>query len=423
MFLDTNLVLDINHIYKKFSRNYNHSRKQLLRNLWQSLQGRLADNNTLSPNEFWALQNVSLQLKQGETVGLIGLNGSGKSTLLKLISGIYLPDGGQINIQGEVGGLIELNTGIQPSMSGRDNIFVKGALLGRSRAEMSALYDEIVAFAELEAFIHAPVRTYSSGMKARLGFSIAIHMQPDIFLIDEVLSVGDFRFRQKCLDRVNELREQMSVIFVSHSMNQVLLFCDRVIVLNKGQVDFEGEPKVAIEHYTQEIESKHKPKLNKIDKPTRPFYGDLFWNEEKISEVEHYWANVNLDKIELAQTGTEINLVIQFHLCHTPKNLVIGVPIWDKQGNYITGIGTDMDNLTLNWQHNTTYQVVLNFKELIFNPHNYVAVVAIHDGLEFYYRGLVDSLTVENYQRFFGFVTAPHNWMIDTLNNHIEKNS
>jgi ABC-type polysaccharide/polyol phosphate transport system ATPase subunit len=414
MFLKPDVVLEVNKVHKRFSRNYARARKQLMHNFWLSMRGRYDDAVQLEPGEFWALKDISFELKRGETLGLIGLNGSGKSTLLKMINGIYLPDHGEINIEGEVGGLIELNAGIQPNLSGRDNIFVKGALLGRSRTEMMALYDPIVEFAELGDFINSPVRTYSSGMKMRLGFSIAIHMQPDILLMDEVMAVGDFRFRQKCLDRVNAMRETMSVIFVSHSMNQISLFCDRVIVLDNGRMEYEGDPKAAIEYYLAEIEEKKETLAGKAQL-VKPFHEDLFINEDKISNIEHYWADADLNKIDKAVTGQEVNLVIRFSLQVTPRNLVIGVPLWDSEGNYITAVSTDMKEIQITGDDNNFYKVVLNFPELILNPGNgYVSVIAIVDGPEFFYRGLNNILSVENYRRNFGFVTAPHKWKIIT---------
>lgn len=408
------IILEVNNVYKKFARSYTQARKQLMGTFWRAMWGDGNGQVKLQADEFWALKNVSFTLKRGETLGLIGLNGSGKSTLLKLINGIYLPDQGEIRLAGEVGGLIELNAGMQPALSGRDNIFIKGALLGRSRREMARLYEAIVDFAELDEFINSPVKTYSSGMKMRLGFAIAIHTKPDILLMDEVMAVGDFRFRQKCLDRVNELRQALSVIFVSHSMNQVSIFCDRVIVLHKGVIEYEGPTDEAIQYYMAEIENSQKKPATQPS-AVKPFYGDLYHNEEKICQVEHYWADASLNKIEQATTGMEVNLVIRFQLKTTPKNLIIGVPIWDKNGNYITGISTDMDRVDPAWSQDGFYQVILNMNELIFNPNEYVSIIAINNGPEFYYRGLNDMLTVENYQRNFGFVTVSHKWWVEKV--------
>jgi ABC-type Fe3+/spermidine/putrescine transport system ATPase subunit len=261
-------------------------------------------------------------------------------------------------------------------------------------------------------------------MKMRLGFSIAIHMKPDILLMDEVMAVGDFRFRQKCLDRVNEMRETMSAIFVSHSMNQVSLFCDRVIVLNRGVAEYEGPTDEAIRYYMSEIETQHKKPAVQTS-AIKPIYGDLFHNEEKICNIEHYWADTNLNKIDRAVTSTEVNIVIKFQLKTKPKNLVIGVPIWDKNGNFITAISSDLQQVKLTGDEKGRYHVVLNFPELVLNPNdNYVSVVAIVDGPEFYYRELNDPLTVEDHRRNLGFITPPHKWTIsnDAASYEMTKN-
>jgi ABC-type polysaccharide/polyol phosphate transport system ATPase subunit len=349
-------------------------------------------------------------LRRGETLGLIGLNGSGKSTLLKLINGIYLPDHGEINIEGEVGGLIELNSGMQPALSGRDNIFIKGALLGRSRVEMMGLYNKIVEFAELDDFINSPVKNYSSGMKMRLGFSIAIHMQPNILLMDEVMAVGDFRFQQKCLDRVNEMRETMSTIFVSHSMNQIALFCDHVIVLDKGDVVFRGEPEAAIKYYMSEIEEK-KESAKKVQ-ATNPFYGvygDIFINNNKITDVKHEWVTqTGQSTVELFQT---LKLEFSFRLLYEPRELQIGVPVWSVEEQKIVAafpydllkepeIKINADGVVVGELEFSCY----------LNPGPYISSFNVKDGPEFLYRLPSNEFKVEHGPRVFGYVTLPHQW-------------
>ena len=159
--------------------------------------------------------------------------------------------------------------------------------------------------------------------------------------------------------------------------------------------------------------NKKKQPSKKVIKDIRPFYGDLFFNEEKICNIEHYWADKDLNKIDCAETGSEVNVVVKFQLKTRPRKLfTVGIPIWDKNGNYITGIATDMDRIELRGNENNYYHVLLNFPELSFNPNEYISVVAIHDGLEFYYRGLNTTLTVQNYKRCFGFITAAHKWIV-----------
>lgn len=188
----------------------------------------------LRPDEFWAVQNVSFQLKRGECLGLIGHNGAGKSTLLKVLNGLIPPDTGRITMRGRVAALIELNAGFNPILSGRENIFNQAALLGFTRDEIIEKFDDIVAFAEIGDFLDMPVQNYSSGMKVRLGFAVAAQMEPDILIIDEVLAVGDVGFRYKCLNRMAELLKTSCFIFVSHAMPQVARICTSVLHMGHG---------------------------------------------------------------------------------------------------------------------------------------------------------------------------------------------
>jgi len=199
---------------------------------------------------FWALDNVNISIHRGEVYGLIGRNGAGKSTLLKVISRVLRPTKGRIVIYGKVAPLLEVGAGFHPELTGRENIFLNGALLGYSQKEMEACFDQIVDFAELRQFIDASIRTYSSGMYTRLGFAVATAHVPDILLVDEILSVGDGAFQQKCFTRINEFRKQgATIVMVSHSMEQVENLCQRVAWINKGKVELEGDPITIINAY------------------------------------------------------------------------------------------------------------------------------------------------------------------------------
>lgn len=201
---------------------------------------------------FWALRGVSFQVRPGESVGLIGHNGSGKSTLLKIAAGVLRPTEGAVQVDGRVSPMIELAAGFDPDLTGRDNVFLNGALMGHSRKEMAKKFDRIVEFSELGEFIDQPVKNYSSGMYARLGFAIAADVDPEILIIDEVLAVGDERFQDKCMERIRSIRKGGCTIFyVSHGMGSVAELCDRVIVLHHGQLMFDGQPGPAIERYRE----------------------------------------------------------------------------------------------------------------------------------------------------------------------------
>lgn len=206
------------------------------------------------PEAFWALRDIEVLVDQGSTVGLIGHNGSGKSTLLKCIAGILRPNAGTITTTGRVAALLELGAGFQPDLTGRENVFLNGSILGLSRREIARHFDDIVAFSELEQFIDTQVKHYSSGMFVRLGFAVAVNLDPDILLIDEVLAVGDEAFQRKCLDRVREFqREGRTIVFVTHAVSQVQEICERAVVLDHGVLVADGDPAAAIATFREHL--------------------------------------------------------------------------------------------------------------------------------------------------------------------------
>ncbi|MET3962997.1 ABC-2 type transport system ATP-binding protein [Marmoricola sp. OAE513] len=199
--------------------------------------------------QFQAINDVSFTIEQGESIGLMGLNGSGKSTLLKLINGVMSPDQGTIRTRGRIAGLIATGAGFHPQLTGRENLYLNGAILGMSEAEINSKFDAIVEFADIGKFLETPVSHYSSGMYARLGFSIAIHVDADIFLADEVLAVGDRPFKKKCVQKMQEIRQQGTTIFyVSHATASVRAMCDRVLVLESGHLNFDGDVEAGIRY-------------------------------------------------------------------------------------------------------------------------------------------------------------------------------
>jgi lipopolysaccharide transport system ATP-binding protein len=203
-----------------------------------------------SSREFWALKDISLSVERGEVLGIIGHNGAGKSTILKLLSGVLKPTAGTIAVNGSLSALIEIGAGFHPDLTGRENIFLNGAILGLSRARVRQKFDEIVEFSGLAEFLDTPVKRYSTGMYARLGFSVAAHADPDILLVDEVLSVGDYSFQNKCMERMREIVEQGSaIVFVSHNLSAVANFCNRAILLGHGHVVADGPPEAVIAAY------------------------------------------------------------------------------------------------------------------------------------------------------------------------------
>ncbi|MGV3759082.1 MAG: ABC transporter ATP-binding protein [Actinomycetota bacterium] len=235
----------VDHLSKRF-RLY-HDRNQTLKAA--VMRGRRARYE-----EFWALRDVSLEIAEGTTYGFIGTNGSGKSTLLKCLARILRPDGGSVSARGKVSALLELGAGFHPELSGRENVYLNGSILGLSRAELERRFDDIVAFAGLERFIDSPVKNYSSGMYVRLGFSVAINVDPDILLVDEVLAVGDEQFQRRCNERFADLRAQgKTIVIVSHSLASVRSMCDEVAWLDQGELRLHGDAGDVVDHYLAEV--------------------------------------------------------------------------------------------------------------------------------------------------------------------------
>ena len=234
--------IQVENVTKQFTMQYHRTLKQMA----------VASVKRLPLQEkFLAVNDVSFDIEQGESIGLMGLNGSGKSTLLKLINGVMRPDVGSIKTRGRIAGLIATGAGFHPQLTGRENLFLNGAIMGMTEAEIKRKFDEIVDFADIGKFMDTPVSHYSSGMYARLGFSIAIHVDADVFLADEVLAVGDRPFKRKCMAKMQEIRQQGTTIFyVSHATASVRSMCDRVLVLESGRLNFDGAVDEGI-HYLQ----------------------------------------------------------------------------------------------------------------------------------------------------------------------------
>ncbi len=253
-------IISVQSVSKKFCRSLKRTMFYGAKDVARDLLGISPNSSELRPDEFWALDDVSFEVRRGECLGLIGPNGAGKSTLLKLLNGITLPDQGTIKISGSVGALLELGAGFHPALTGRENIYLNAAILGLTKQETADKFDAIVSFAGLDEFIDSPVKHYSSGMYVRLGFAIAVHAEPDIFLIDEALAVGDVSFQSKCYGKLREFSERgVTIILVTHNLDVVNSRCSRAVLLSKGNVLCHGTPKTAVDEYNRMI-SKSRPK-------------------------------------------------------------------------------------------------------------------------------------------------------------------
>ncbi|MBU4301493.1 MAG: ABC transporter ATP-binding protein [Actinobacteria bacterium] len=313
--------------------------------------------------EFWALRDVDLDVEKGETLGIIGANGSGKSTLLKCMTKILYPTSGKIVTNGSIAALLELGAGFQPDLTGRENVYLNASILGFARKEVDNKFDEIVAFAELERFIDNYVRNYSSGMYIRLGFAVAISVDPDILIVDEVLAVGDESFQRKCLDRIDEIRDSgNTIVFVTHNVDITKEICDRVIMLEGGRIVKEGYPKDVVNYYHQVMETEEEA------------------SERGNRKIEITAVQLLNDKGEESKdfdTGSSMRIRVFYHAREPIGDPVFGFSLDDYRG--FTAFGT---NTALKGTRMGTVEgegiVEFDLKSLPMLDGRYLVSVAVH---------------------------------------------
>lgn len=256
--MDREVLIRLDGAGKRFSRDVEQQHQALGRELWRLFWGAKPEQPEERSSTFWALNGVSFEVARGQVVGVIGHNGAGKTTLLRLLNGEMVVDAGTVEVVGRRSSLIDLTAGFSHTMTGRENIYYRGAHLGFDRAFLRAKEEEIIGFAELDEFIDAPIKTYSSGMLMRLGFAVTVFAEPDVLLVDEILSVGDFLFQQKCMNKINQLRDRCAIVIVSHAMDTITNFSDRVLLLDRGEPMFIGEPIEAVRAYYELETAKQK---------------------------------------------------------------------------------------------------------------------------------------------------------------------
>jgi len=254
--MDNDIAIKVENVSKKFCKSLKRSMFYGISDIGKNALGLSSHSESLRNGEFWAVDDVSFEVRKGETLGIIGPNGSGKSTLLKMLNGIFWPDKGRITVKGKVGALIEIGAGFHPMLTGRENIYVNAAILGMTKKEVDEKFDDIVKFADIGDFLDSPVKFYSSGMYVRLGFAIAVHCEPEILLVDEILSVGDRNFQKKSIERMKEIiSNDKSVIFVSHNLLAVRALCQRAIWLDNNKMRAEGSADGVVSKYEQFMDS------------------------------------------------------------------------------------------------------------------------------------------------------------------------
>lgn len=365
--LPDDVVVSVKSVSKKFCKHLRRSMAYGIADLSKNLIGIKHSSNELRKDEFWAVDDISFDLRRGETLGLIGINGSGKTTLLRLLAGIFPPDKGEYMVRGRVGALIALGAGFHPHMTGRENVYLNGSILGLTRSEIDDQFESIVEFSEIGEFINAPVSTYSSGMRVRLGFSIATAIRPDVLLIDEVLAVGDIGFRSKCFNAMDRIAKNAAVIFVSHYLPQVARISSKIMVMDHGKAVYQGENvQEGIAHYSSRFEG-----------PKKSISGS---GRAEIHEIEFFSENNETpdeDKFRISYLD-DLYVKISFSLNPEIKGAIINIGFFD---NEMRG-GAEVYSNNCNFEVNNRGDVIktrVKIPKLPLNPGTYSLTVTIFD--------------------------------------------
>lgn len=366
--------------------------------------------------DFSALKDVSLDIEAGTTVGLMGHNGSGKSTLLKCIAGIIQPSTGEIRSRGRVAALLELGAGFHPDLTGRENVFLNASLLGLSNRYVEKKFDEIVAFSELEAFIDNQVKFYSSGMYVRLGFAVAVNMDPDILLVDEVLAVGDELFQRKCMERVRQFqREGRTIVVVSHSVDQIRQICDRAAVLDRGVLVANGEPQEAVRAFREHLYANYgvdEPSLADPDVPETPEEAKTQADKRnfllKLTDVQLVHGGQPQRDYLLPEDGLEVRCA--FDVAKALTEAVFGLAIYAMDGRLVFGTNTDFMGVELTDIKPGTGTFSFHLERLALLDGEYFITIGVHNkdgGVVYDWHEQEYHFTVSNTSRTVGLVHVP----------------
>jgi ABC-type polysaccharide/polyol phosphate transport system ATPase subunit len=428
-------VLHASKVYRRYSR-----KRQFATLKSALLSGSLIRD--LSPDEtFAAVRDVSFTVPAGRTLGIIGRNGSGKSTMLKLVAGITKPTTGTVTVNGRVSALIELGAGFHPEISGRENVFINGIMLGLSKRQIAARFDEIVEFAELEDFIDAPVKTYSSGMYMRLGFAVAIHVDPDVLLVDEVLAVGDEGFTHKCLDKFGEFKRRgRTILLVTHSLALVERFCDEALWLDGGEMKAMGDPKRVVGAYITDVESQEEEQLAAGDAkaqdtvaispddaaaavlPDHPVEAaaapaDMFrategrWGSREVEITDVILSAADGERGHVFHSGEAVDIRISMRAPLAVEDFVIGVGIFNAEGTCCFGTNTGIEDLQSERIHGDA-EATFRIESLDLVEGTYKLDVAVHkrDGYPYDYHRLLYTFRIKSRRKDVGIYRPRHQW-------------
>lgn len=396
----------------KCFHTYDKPIDRLKRSVVPRLQQWVGDAPTSYGKEFWALRNISFEVKRGETVGIVGRNGSGKSTLLQIICGTLTPTSGTVQTHGRVAALLELGSGFNPEFTGRENVFLNGALLGLTREEIEARFDAIAAFADIGEFIEQPVKHYSSGMAVRLAFAVQAQVDPDILIVDEALSVGDARFQAKCFERLRQLKENgTSILLVTHASEQVVTHCNRAVLLDRSRVEMLGEPRPVINRYLDLLFGREKhatpapavqevprseipegvPVMNMGDGdhfPTRPGYNpnEYRWGDGAAAIIDYHLTSAGEAYPNVLECGKQATLWLVIRFNRMVVHPILGFTVKTKEGVTVYGTNTLMlkdQSMAEFGLPGSVVRAKVTFDALLANGDYFVSIgIASRDGEE-----------------------------------------
>jgi ABC-type polysaccharide/polyol phosphate transport system ATPase subunit len=432
-------AIEVSHATKIYRR---YSRRRQFATLKSALLGGSLVRDLRPDETFAAVKDVTFTVPSGRTLGVIGRNGSGKSTMLKLVAGITKPTTGTVRVNGRISALIELGAGFHPEISGRENVFINGIMLGLSKKEVTRRFDEIVEFAELQDFIDAPVKTYSSGMYMRLGFAVAIHVDPDVLLVDEVLAVGDEGFTHKCLDKFAEFKRRgRTILLVTHSLGLVERFCDEALWLDAGRMKAMGDPKRVVGAYITDVEVSEEQHLAAGDakaqesaaivSPDEPAAAvlpdhpvetaeapaDMFraaegrWGSREVEITDVMLAASDGERAHVFQSGDRVDIRIRMRAPLPIDDVVIGVGIFNADGTCCYGTNTNIEELKIARMHGDV-EAVFTIDTLDLVEGTYKLDIAVHklDGYPYDYHRLLYTFRVKSRTKDVGIYRPRHAW-------------
>jgi ABC-type polysaccharide/polyol phosphate transport system ATPase subunit len=400
-------VRDVRKIYRRYGR------RKSFGTLKSALLSGSILRNLRPDSTFLALDGVNLDVDAGRTLGIIGRNGSGKSSLLKLIAGIGKPTSGTVHVSGRVSALIELGAGFHPEISGRENVFINGMMLGLSKAEISRRFDDIVSFAELGEFIDEPVKTYSSGMYMRLGFAVAINVDPDVLLVDEVLAVGDEAFTHKCLEKFADFKRRgKTIILVTHTLDLVTRLCDEALWLDRGKARAHGDPKRVVDAYLLEVAGSENRATDAIPDTAEPGSNGAGRWGSKEAEIEHVeLVRPDGQPAHVFESGQPMRIRVRVRAVRPLQDFVFGIGIFTADGVCCFGTNTQIEgSVPRELSGSGEFTVHIDRLDLVAGAYRLDVAVHRQDGVPYDYHRLLYSFRVASPVKDTGIYRPRHRW-------------